>query len=159
MSVNLVEHNTRPEGLPPEAMWPQPNVNQSINRKGWSRDRGWSLPTLPTPRFEDELVLAILSPAYDEDLSDEAFERERAKRRELDQRLKPICGGYFGHSEFCLPWDEDEDDEPLAHYLGVIARDEMGDAVTKLVKAGVPIDWIVLLDWEGDRVWPVLRNS
>jgi len=84
------------------------------------------------------LTLAILT-----DVSDD---------EDLMHRLTPICGRFQGTPEFGLPWDED--DKPLAHYLGVIARDEMGDATAKLVKAGVPVDWIILVDWGGDRVWP-----
>ncbi len=142
MSVHSVDQETRPQGMPDRVIWPHPDLSESISFKCWDCDRGWSAPILPFPRFEDELTLAILT-----DVSDD---------EEMMHSLTPICGRFQGTPEFCLPWDED--DEPLAHYLGVIARDEMGDAVTKLVKAGVPLDWIVLVDWDGERVYPILRN-
>lgn len=139
MSAHSVKEETRPQGMPDQVIWPHPDLSESISFKCWDCDRGWSAPLLPSPRFEDELTLAILT-----DVNDES---------ELVDRLTPICGRFQGSPEFCLPWDEDE--EQLAHYLGVIARDEMGDAIAKLTGTGVPVDWIILLDWEGDRVWPV----
>ena len=134
MSAHSVKEETRPQGMPDRVIWPHPDLSESISFKCWDCDRGWSAPLLPFPRFEDELTLAILT-----DIEDDS---------ELCDRLNPICGNFQGSPEFCLPWNL----SALAYYLGVIAKDEMEDAIAKLTGAGVPVDWIILLDWEGIRV-------
>ncbi len=134
MSVHLVNQETRPQGMPDPVIWPYPDLSESISFKCWDCDHGWSAPLLPPPRFEDELTLAILT-----DVSEDS---------ELVDLLTPICGRFQGSPEFCLPWNLDA----LSYYLGVIAREEKEDAIAKLTGAGVPSDWIVLLDWEGIQV-------
>jgi len=157
MSVNSIQ--TKPQGMPDYVVYPEPDLSRSISLV-ISDERGSLAPLLPFPRHEDLLTLAIADPynfADDIPLDSEEMRDYEQRCEAIDEALIPVCGGLFKrHAEFCLPWNDDDDgDEQLAHYLGVIARDEMGDATAKLVKAGVPVDWIILLDWEGDRVWPV----
>jgi len=129
---------------------PEPDLSESIPLEV-SDERGFLAPLLPSPRHEDLLTLAIADPynfARDIPLDSEEMKNFDRQCEDLDEALIPVCGGLFKHTEFCLPWNL----SALAYYLGVIAKDEMEEAIAKLTGAGVPSDWIILLDWEGIRV-------
>jgi hypothetical protein len=149
MYADLVKE--RPENLPDFAVWPQPDNSTKILLCGHEEERGFITPSLPLPPFEDVLTLAIADP-FDgiEQMSDEDADRYRREAKELDRKLT-IIGGIFAHPTFTLPWDRTR----LAHYRGLIYRSEAADVVAKLVNAGCPDEMIILVDWNGDRVWPV----